>query len=233
MGIARGPSWRPTGVLCFILVSALLCTVTACGGSGEASGEGCGVPGYTRECFENCDYGTETCQLDGLWSACVCSDGPGSSTAGTKAGTTAGATAGTTAGTGVAGTAGSDGGAGSGGALDAGVDAAQSMDAATSTDGAALDSGPIATPFYTRCAKATECPDGTMCTRSSVGGGATGNTGFCTVKCTQASECPAPSTGTATVACSSSGVCQPRCGVGISCPDGLVCVNLGPSGTCI
>jgi hypothetical protein len=207
---------------CLLLTACLI----ACGGAEGDAAPTCGVAGLTRECLETCDFGTQTCQLTGEWSECVCREGTAAADGGGASGTTAGTspTAGGGSGTG----AGS--GAGTGSPQDAGFDATTTFDAASDLDAMLTDSGPSGPGLYERCTKMDKCQDGAMCHRSGLGGSMSGT---CTVKCTSKADCPAPAGGTATTACSGSGVCQLLCSASVTCPVGLACVDLGAIGLCL
>ncbi len=210
--------------------------LAACGGSSSSAAKSsCGVEGRVETCACASGTGAQTCLLTGEWDACRCNGALGG---GPHAGSSGGA--GSNA-TGSAGQGGTLGGfdaaiAHDGGVLGGGGTSGNPLDAATMTPDASTKPA-----LYSPCNTDKDCGgDGRVCATpfggGFMGGGAGQAKGGCTKPCTMTKDCPAPTSGTATVTCSSGGIgsgsCALVCTAGQTCPTGLHCASNGISGIC-
>lgn len=79
-------------------------------------------------------------------------------------------------------------------------------------------------PWERSCEEGEGCADDESCEINLSAPGYKVSHSICAPLCEDEDDCPPPSSGNAEATCSDRGVCELRCGDGIACPSGTVCV---------
>ncbi|MEZ4384408.1 MAG: hypothetical protein R3A79_23975 [Nannocystaceae bacterium] len=79
-------------------------------------------------------------------------------------------------------------------------------------------------PWERGCEDGDDCGDDESCELNLVVPGYTVSHSICAPLCEADDDCPPPGSGNAAAQCTDRGVCELRCGDGIACPSGTVCV---------